>query len=355
MKQKEISFNELKKILFEFLKFSYKFKIFLIILIVSGASLGFGYAYFSKVNYEAKLSFVLNESKSSSSNPLAAIASQFNFGSSSLNLSEDKILFLVGTKKILGQSLLVLLKKNTTIADQLYINWDIESKFKNDKEIKNFKGFKNLNIDNLNYQENKVIDLLLSILLKSNKLIIEPVKKKNTSFVNLPPTGIIIINFINEDESISKLLVESIFKNLSSFYEESVIKNLKANYNLVCSREDSIRKVMILNDYETAEAFDNTMNVYKFKGKVKQNRLRKENELLSMMYAEVIKNKEIAKFNLDQEKPILQVIDAPTLPLIYLSKSKLFYSIIGIILFSFIWLVFIFINFLNSSTKKYEV
>jgi hypothetical protein len=350
MSEKEISFDALILTIKKFVNYSYKFKVLGVLIVLIGTITGFCYAHFSKVLYEAKISFIINDSKSSSQNPLAALASQFNVGVSSANVTEDKVLFLIGTKRILGQALLTEYdNKKITLADKLLSNWEMKKEFKNDADILNFKGFENKKIDKINYTESKILDIIISKIIKSNKLLYEPVKKKSTSFVTQSSSGIILISFKNDDEILSKLFVEAIYDNLSDFYIKSITKSLKNNLDLVSRREDSLNAVMISSDYKLAEEIDNAFGVYKFKGRIPQNRLKKDNELISLMYAEVLKNKEIAKFNLDQEKPVLQVIDGPMLPLQPYFKSKVIYSTIGLILSSIIFLVLMFILFIKKT------
>ena len=109
---------------------------------------------------------------------------------------------------------------------------------------------------------------------------------------------------------------------------------------------------MNTNDFETADALDQAVGVFKFKGKIKQARLRKDNELLSLMYAEVIKNKEIAKFNLDQEKPVFQIIDQPSLPLEQHIKSKIVFTALGGIVIGFILFLLLTIKYLRNILAK---
>jgi len=344
---KGIEFKEVTKFIGDFINFCFKFKYLFVLSILLGGALGFCYAYFNKTKYEAKLSFIINESKASTQNPLAALASQLSIVSSSLNLSEDKILFLISTKKILGQSLLANYEEsNKCIADKLIEILKIKQKYKKDADIKVFDLFRNRKLEKLSYAENKIIDILISYIIKSNDLTFESVKKKTNSIVAQTASGIILISYKSEDEILSQKFVKSIYNNLSDFYIETITKNLKASYELVLKREDSLKMVISNFEYQTADAFDNAIGVYKFRGKIQQNRLRRDTEILNAMYAEVLKNREIAKFNLEQERPVLQIIDEPTLPLEQHFKSKIIFTILGIVGYTFLFFSFLSIYFL---------
>jgi uncharacterized protein involved in exopolysaccharide biosynthesis len=348
---KRMEFKEVTKFIGDFMNFCLKYKYIFILSILLGGVLGFCYAYFNKTKYEAKLSFIINESKVSNQNSLANLTSQLNIGSSSLNLTEDKILFLIGTKKILGQSLLTKYDDKKCIADKLIEVLDIKQKFKKHIDIRDFSLFKSHRIEKLSYAENKIIDILINQIIKSNDLTYESVKKKTNSIVAQTTSGIILISYKNEDEILSQKIVTSIYNNLSEFYIETITKNLKESYELVSKREDSLKKVISNFENQTAEAFDDAIGVYKFRGKIKQNRLRRDTEILNAMYAEVLKNREIAKFNLEQERPVLQIIDEPALPLEQHFKSKIIFTILGIIGFTLLFLSFLSIYFFSQKIK----
>jgi hypothetical protein len=348
---KRMEFKEVTKFIGDFMNFCLKYKYIFILSILLGGVLGFCYAYFNKTKYEAKLSFIINESKVSNQNSLANLTSQLNIGSSSLNLTEDKILFLIGTKKILGQSLLTKYDDKKCIADKLIEVLDIKQKFKKHIDIRDFSLFKSHRIEKLSYAENKIIDILINQIIKSNDLTYESVKKKTNSIVAQTTSGIILISYKNEDEILSQKFVTSIYNNLSEFYIETITKNLKESYELVSKREDSLKKVISNFENQTAEAFDDAIGVYKFRGKIKQNRLRRDTEILNAMYAEVLKNREIAKFNLEQERPVLQIIDEPALPLEQHFKSKIIFTILGIIGFTLLYLSFLSIYFFSQKIK----
>jgi hypothetical protein len=330
MENREIAFDDVVKNFKNFISYQFKYKMLWIVVIVIGITLGITIAIFSKTKFEAKISFIINDGKSSSQNPLAALASQFSLNSSPMNITDERILFLIGTKKILGQSLLTKYPNTKfTLADKYIEIMSLKKVWSSDTSLSSFNTFTNKNIEKLSYHENKAMDIVLALILKSNDLQYETVKKKSSSLVSQSSSGIVLISFKSKDELLSKTFVETIYKNLSSFYIETITQNLLANYELVSNRADSIKTAMFSSESEAAEAMDQSIGVFKFRGKIKSNRLKRDNEILNLMYAEVIKNKEIAKFNLDQEKPILQVIDEPTLPLEQHIKSKIIYGIVG--------------------------
>lgn len=349
-KQELVSYKDVIYWIRAYWKYLLSYKIHVIICLLIGIILGYTYAKFSPVKYEAKLSFIVNDAKSIIQNPIAALAGQLGASGSNVNVSDDRILFLINTKKILGQSLLTIIEEEKiTVADKLIALNDYKKEWGGkDTSLQNFSHFTSKNIDNLTYVENKIMDFLISKILKSNDLQSDAVKKKTSSFVGQSSSGIILISYKSKNELLAKKLIDAIYFNLSDFYTQITTKSLKANLDLVSQRLDSTKRIMERSEMATANEMDISNKIIRFSGKVNEVRLRKETELLNMLYAELLKNKEIAKFNYDQEKPIFQVIDKPSFPLEELSKSIIVYSIIGAFLFSFICLIYITVLFLKS-------
>jgi uncharacterized protein involved in exopolysaccharide biosynthesis len=73
----------------------------------------------------------------------------------------------------------------------------------------------------------------------------------------------------------------------------------------------------------------------------KTNQVKKQIdvEVLRGMYANMIQNLEMTKFQRAQEEPIIEIIDEPIMPLNVNKRSRLLYSILGSIIFSSLLLV----------------
>jgi hypothetical protein len=252
----------------------------------------------------------------------------------------------------LGQSLLTVIdNQELTIADELIDVYNLRKGFKKDSSLVSFIRFKNLKLENLSYQENKIINLLIKLVIKSKDLQFESVKKKSTSLVSQTSSGIIVLGFKSQNELLSKIFVESIYNNLSSFYTNAITKNLKSNLDLVSQRVDSTQKLMLQKEFETANELDINNNIIKNKAKVGIGRMKRDAEMLNVFYTELIKNKEIAKFNYDQEKPVFEIIDSPSLPLDEINKSYLVYIVGSTFLFTFITLLILSVVYLRKYFK----
>jgi len=72
-------------------------------------------------------------------------------------------------------------------------------------------------------------------------------------------------------------------------------------------------------------------------------RLKRDVEILNIMYGEIVKNLEVSKFTLLNNKPLLNIIDSPTLPLevnrMSIVLAFILFSILGGFLISFYFII----------------
>jgi len=320
---------------------------------ILGIAIGLTYTFLKKPTYEAKLVFLLNDSKSVGMGNLSALAGQLGLGGqSSVSVSEDRVFYLAYSKRIIGGALLARNAQGETLGDRLIAIRKLKAAWGKDTILNRFESFTSKEIRNLSIVENKAMDQLIQLILLSKKYAVDSYKKKVASLVGSQNSGMMYVSFEFSDELFSKDFVQAIFNELSSFYEISAVKSLQNNYDLISSREDSLKQALQLVEDQMAATIDGNFQVNKFIGKVGENRLRRKLEILNLFYAEVIKNKEVAKFNLEQERPVFQIVDEPLLPLEAKYKSKVVYAslagfgllLLGIAYFTFLYVWQIWLN-----------
>ena len=83
-------------------------------------------------------------------------------------------------------------------------------------------------------------------------------------------------------------------------------------------------------------------------------RLKREVEILNVMYAEILKNLEISKVTLLNQKPLVNIIDSPRYPLEVVRfsplKGLLVFGMLGVILSS----IYLVLNFLIKNALKQD-
>jgi hypothetical protein len=348
-----IQLEALKKFLSDYWKFIKKYTLLYLVLGILGLSLGVFYAYRYKPYYIANLSFILNDAKSSSGGTLSALAGQLGLSSGSPNITDDRVLYLGKTKRILAEAMLKKMgNSDVTIADKLAEVLKLKNGWANDTTLFNLDKIRAKHIFDLTYKENKAIDQIIVFILKSNRLQIESVSKKSTSFVGVQNSGIIQLTFESRDEQLSLEFVKAIYKELSEFYISTMTKNLQANYDLISFKTDSIKSVLNDIEEESAISSDVALNMFRYKGKLSDQRLRRDLNILNILYAESIKNKELAKFNLEQDRPVFQLVDTPMAPLDTKGKSMLTYGFLGCFVLTFIGIGGLSLTYLYRISKK---
>jgi LPS O-antigen subunit length determinant protein (WzzB/FepE family) len=325
--KRSISINDVKNQVRYLLVFGVKNLKTLLVAGLLGLILGVGYAFISKPTYTSFLSFLINENESSPINlsSIAGLAGIGSIGGASVN--EDKLMFLTTSRQIIGSALLTK-HGDLTVADRFIQTYEMDKSFKSDTILESFVAFKNYQLDSLTYQENKVIDRIIKFLTDSKLLNIESKKKAGLVAQN---SGIVSITFLSKNEELSKLFVEDIYSNLSVHYVNKTIQRHLRNYHLIKHRADSIKEILSYREQDGAQFIDQNLNISKMVARVKVERTRRDLEMLNLMYGEVLKNLEIAKFSLENQTPLLQVVDHPTYPLKEKRASKIIFGIIGAI------------------------
>lgn len=312
----------LKQVHYVWSVFKAKFKYILISATLFGI-LGIVYAFIAKPTYQAHLSFVLNENEGNNIN-LSSLAGLAGLGSGSIGggVNEDKLVFLTNSRFLLANVLLSKAEfdgKNQQIINVLVDKYELKNAFKKDTLLQSFEEVKHQQLDSLTKAENKVIDIVIKLIIDNKLLMVESKKKSGIVAQN---SGIVIADFTTIDEQLSKNFMDNFFQLINTYYVNRSIQRQQRNYNLIRERADSLQEILYDQENYGASLVDQNANLARMVARVKVERTRKNLELLNLMYAEVMKNLEIAKFSLENQTPLLQLVDKPTYPLKMEKKSK---------------------------------
>lgn len=304
-----------------------KFKLVVLGAFLMGV-LGITIAYLSKPTFKGYLSFILNENEGGSLN-LSSLAGLAGLGGSASGggVNEEKLIFLASSKFLIGNTLLCRVDiegKNQIFINYIIDKYEMQNSFKSDTMLKDFKYFTHENLDSLSNKENKVLDGVIKAFTEGEMLKLEGKKK---SGIVAQSAGIITVDFKSKDEHLTKLFLDSLYANINKYYVNKVTQRQAKNYSLIKHRADSL-KTLLSSKEETGAAFvDQNLNLSKMTARVKVERTRRDVEMLNLMYAEVLKNLEVAKFNLENQTPVLVLVDKPTYPLKMEKKSKILFGI----------------------------
>ena len=303
----------------------WKKKLNVIVFSVIFGLLGSVYAYFKKETYMAHLTFVVDGSQETSDlGAISGMANSFGFnlgGVSSGTFSQTNIQEIITSRRVVEEA---LLKKVIIDGEEdLLINYHIAF---NDLR----KKWKGTNIENLYFTSNREDFTLQHDSIMG--LAFNNLTKGNISTSIQDESNIIKISCVSKNEDFAKLMIESLADKLEEYYTIFQTAKSKLTLDFLSFRADSVLLELKNAEYRYASYKDANFGVQRAKGLLEEIRLKRDVEILNIMYGELVKNLEISKFTLLNNKPLLNIIDSPTLPLEVnkLSIVSALYSIFNI-------------------------
>jgi hypothetical protein len=123
------------------------------------------------------------------------------------------------------------------------------------------------------------------------------------------------ITFISENETLSKLFVENLIRETTDFYVYTKTKVTRENYLKLRHQADSVKTIFNGAVSTRASQADAVPNAVRQVASVGVVRSQSNMQIAGATYGEMAKNLEVMKMTLNQETPLVQVIDAPSYPL----------------------------------------
>lgn len=329
--------------LFKFLS-NKKRKIFFVSFL--GGLVGLLLALATPKKYTYKLTFVVEESKGQVGG-LSALAGQFGFdlgGSVGGGVfSGDNILVFLKSENLCRETLLTYYDDNqlVTLADRYAQVMGMKKKWIKKKKIGdiNFSEFKNKPLPRLE-------DSLLQVIIKKNIL-------KNDLFITKPDkkSTFIQVALSSRDEKFSALFSQRLVKIATTKYVESKTKLKVANVAMLQRRADSLAALLNNKTFEVAQSqqvlidLNPALKMTPINAEIST----REKSMIGTIFAEVVKNLEIAKTILSQETPAIQIVDQSFFPLEKIVASKSAYSIISSFIFMILFVSYlVFIRWIKS-------
>jgi hypothetical protein len=304
-----------------------------------GGVIGIVYAEKQPITYTAKMTFIVEGGKSGSNVAgLGGIAGQFGLdltGSVGGGLfSGDNINVYFKSDNL---ARFVLLSKydstsSTTLADKYAEVYKLKQGWAQNKKI----GRINFSQMNPNSASSRLNDSLLQSLIfriRGHLNMDRPEKK----------TGFIEIKITMINEALAKKFCERFVEKAVDQYISQNTQKQTAIIEKLQARADSLSFLLKSTTVSSARLQNSsvTMDInplYRVGSAVASEITIREKTMLATMFSSVVQNLELAKFNLSQETPVIQVLDKPYLPLILnkMSKAKyaIFFSFISVLIIS---------------------
>ena len=288
-----------------------QWKILLLLLVVGGVC-GYLYASFRKTLYIAECTFVLEEGGGSSGasggySVLASLAG-VDLGNSSGLFQGDNIIQLYKSRLMIEKTLLTPASfngKNELLIDR-FIEMNKLRKAWDSNPVTRHLSF-NIPKEKFTTIHDSIINVIVFNLNQSYLYVDKPDKK----------LSIISVRINAPDPLFAKAFTEAIVSNVNSFYIQTKTKSSLQNLRLFQRQADSIRAVLASSVRGSASALDANPDP---NPALQVLRVRSQNHQIdiqsnSAIYAEAVKNLEVARGSLQRETPLIQLIDQPVLPL----------------------------------------
>lgn len=302
----------------------WKFKLRILIIGLIGGGLGLVMALFWPVTYTAKLTFVVEEGKSSGGGILSSLAGQMGFdiggltGGTSGVLAGDNVLQLLTSQKMVKQTILTPLdttSKAYTIADKYAETYKLKDDWKDLKA--------NTRKEKIMFpSDTKKYTRLQDSLLQD---IIRRITEKELS-VSKPDKklGFFALTTTMKNEQLASLVSTRLIDEATQFYIETKTKRLRINVNRLQHRADSIGQLLNRKTYAAAGANAVMLDANPAFATIGVGAELQERDkrVLQTIYSEIIKNLEVSRSMLMQETPTFQIVDEPEMPLKRNKMSK---------------------------------
>lgn len=313
----EVTFKTLLYRLLYTVRFLAKHWLKIVVVGLIGAAIGFYTAGRQPVKYIARLTFVLEESKSAVGG-LASLAGQFgvDLGASGGGgiFNGDNILLFLKSESLVRETMLTTFPgTQQSLADRYVASYNLKEAWS--KKV----GSGNLVFSGKNNQLGRVEDSLLqglvSRIAKTELEVSRPDKK--ASFIE--------VKTAMRDEALSKIFCDRLVEVALEKYVRSKVKVKAGNVKMLQRRADSLESILNARTYTAAATQQTFVDLNPgLRAPAAQTEIRNRDKMTAAaIYTEVVKNLELAKTILNQETPTIEIVDTSTFPLKKEKASRL--------------------------------
>ena len=306
---------------------------------IIGGILGFTYAYFQKPIYTAETTFVLEEGDSGGGalggfSGLASIAGIDLGGGGGGIFQGDNILQLYKSRRMIQETLLskdTFENKGQLLIDRYITVNGFKKRWEEKPELANISFEQSASL--FTRLQDSIITHIVNDINKNYLEVVKPDKQ----------LSIISVKVNSKDEAFAKAFANRIVKTVNDFYVTTKTRKSSENMAILQFQADSIKRALNYSISGVAFAVDANPNSNPAFQTLRVPSQRKQIDVQAngAAYQEILKNLEIAKITFRKEKPLIQVIDEPVLPLRKEKIGKAKGIIIGGIFSGFIFIVFI--------------
>lgn len=293
-------------------KYVFQFKKSIALVFILGGLLGAFAAWYKAPTYTARLTFVVDDSKSGGSlGGLSSLAGQLGFpldglGGASGVLAGDNVEALIKSTKLIKATLLTAYDSTQTLADKYAAVNKLNNKWLKYSPDGKITRFPLNGVHNTRLQDSLLHEMTTLIL--DGEFEIAKTDKK---------LGFFEVNTTMKDEKLALLFCNRMIKQSTVFFITTKTKRLRDNVNRLQFRADSIGAILNIKTYDLSAAHQSLLDANPaFASANASVDIKERNKvLLSSVYTETVKNLEASKTMLSQETPTVQIVDEPEFPL----------------------------------------
>lgn len=273
-------------------------------------------AYTTPVQYDAGLTFMVDEESSASAGMLGSLLGDIGLGGSESNY--DKILELAKSQRIIRMALFSKVEidgKMDYFANHIIriqkVHEEEWYKKPDNPALPSLNGFlfTRDSFEQFNRLEYAAFKSLYGILMgdKDHKSLFR--SKYNQD------SGVMSLGLTTRSERLSIELLRTIFDHLSEYYITSSTQKEQITYDIIKSKTDSIYQLLTGSEIKEAQFQDQSFGLIKAADQVPGTRYARNKSMYAIMYGEALKNLEIADYALKDRTPYVEAIDLPVPPL----------------------------------------
>lgn len=313
-----------------------------LITILSGI-LGICYAWLTPAVYIAEMSFVTENESGGRMNAYAGLAAQFGIdlgGGNNNSFEGENLIELLKSRNLVERTLLTKINDRELLIDYYLINNNIIS---TDDKKKAFFKFEESSRNNTR-QEDSLLAKIYKQIIKTKLEVYKKDKKLSQ----------IVIRMKDNNEYFAKQFTELLAATAIQYYTDYKSKRARQNVEILQRQADSVRGMLFGSMNQVASLADLNVNPNRQTLRTGIQRKQIDVQVNSVLYAELLKNLELAKLSLRKETPLIQIIDNPKYPLEKKKPGRFFTGIIFAFIGGFLSLLFFSLKFWYFKTIEKE-
>jgi uncharacterized protein involved in exopolysaccharide biosynthesis len=332
-KEEDISLVDVYLKLRDTVRFLWTKKISILIAGALGGAIGLAYSIIKPLEYESKLSFIAEQKGSSSGlGALSGIANSFGFGAISegggLYDNQVNLMNYLKSRSVMEEAYLSIIPgTKTTFAQRFAQEYGWRKEWDQEGSLSHIKLSSNDTRENFSLKED-------SVLYEIYKYTIE----EGLINVSLPDEegSIVLISFKTLDDTLTKFFPEVLLSVVTKNYTETKTRQARENVALLQRQTDSVRAELNASLVGLATSTDQILGLnpgFNVK-RVPATKQQIDVQASTVLMGELIKNLELAKVQLKDQTPLIEVIDSPRFPLEKITISKKNALIVSSLLFA---------------------